>query len=649
MSLYEKIIKIINGKNIKWIYTGFIIIGLLYSFFRITPIEDAYISDSSIKDTFIETSEKFTRITLPYKKSGDKKRKLKYKIIIKSRITHSVPFHISVDDIIKNLIINDTYYDLGKIKTFYKQKELKDWKTGYIFYLNLKKGKNTIVIHSINTSLGYSITFNQRLSIIDFFVLFFLFIIPVFHGFIFLFFKILDNVKNYNFERITQLDFSRINWPLLILVTGILIRILYVISYGYGSYNHDHHHHMSFIKFMSVNFTIPLPDKGTEFAQQPFYYILSGIIYSLSGLIFKSKEIITHILSWLSCGFTIIFMCYMYKLIKLITEKKFIRTVFMAILSFTPSFIYISGRINNDVLVLLLSGMILFYITRFFMKESKKDFTISLILVSLVFLTKISAALWALFLFIILVRKYLLLLKNENTDNIKEKKIVKNRIVVVTLVSLIIFSLSLYRAYLPSTGGFRFVNSGKIKGQIIVKQDLPYFLSFNISELISKAQAYTYGKHNQKIKQSFPTFQYGTFMFGEYDYRKIRKKHLLFKSLIQLIYLFGLILITGGLAYLFYFKKQPVFIRYLFIVIMVNLILIINFSLMYPSACNTDFRYFIPSFAVISLIIAFGLDFLRQRFIKIKKTVNLSLIALFSLEIIWLIYLILIGTRNSIT
>ncbi|MCK4907950.1 MAG: hypothetical protein KAS64_10380, partial [Spirochaetes bacterium] len=94
---------------------------------------------------------------------------------------------------------------------------------------------------------------------------------------------------------------------------------------------------------------------------------------------------------------------------------------------------------------------------------------------------------------------------------------------------------------------------------------------------------------------------------------------------------------------------QPVFIRYLFIVIMVNLILIINFSLMYPSACNTDFRYFIPSFAVISLIIAFGLDFLRQRFIKIKKTVNLSLIALFSLEIIWLIYLILIGTRNSIT
>ena len=96
-------------------------------------------------------------------------------------------------------------------------------------------------------------------------------------------------------------------------------------------------------------------------------------------------------------------------------------------------------------------------------------------------------------------------------------------------------------------------------------------------------------------------------LIGEFDYSPYLHKISEFKLAIWLLFAFGFIYILGFFSYLHTLWKTKGVHRVLFATLILNFILILKFVVTYPAICNTDFRYFVPSFLIIAYVFAQGL------------------------------------------
>ncbi len=69
---------------------------------------------------------------------------------------------------------------------------------------------------------------------------------------------------------------------------------------------------------------------------------------------------------------------------------------------------------------------------------------------------------------------------------------------------------------------FYFVNSAKFPRQTIENLNSEYLFSFNFLELLKQGFSYLFGA--DEVRFSLPTYQFGTMLFGEFDYRYFVQK-----------------------------------------------------------------------------------------------------------------------------
>jgi hypothetical protein len=193
----------------------------------------------------------------------------------------------------------------------------------------------------------------------------------------------------------------------------------------------------------------------------------------------------------------------------------------------------------------------------------------------------------------------------------------------------------------PSIGEFRFVNSALYGGQVIKAFNLSYFFFFHITDLVSTAQSYVMGTND--IRFSFPTYMYGTMFTGEFNFDKHFKSGTFFQLWAQMTYLFGLIYIAGFASYIYFYKKLKTPERLLIVPVMINLVLIIKFLSDFWVVCNSDFRYFTPTFAAIGLVFVLGIDRLLKRYPFLIKPASVFAGILAVSEILWTTNLIGFG------
>lgn len=581
-------------------------------------------------------------IKLPYIKNGTGTKDYYFEVVVESKIDQKRTLNITADDIIKEIKLNDEIINLESIKTKYNQNELSDWDKGYPIEFKVKKGINFITINTFDNSGGYSLKVNEKISYVDFLIYFISFGLSVIWLIKNLLMFILDKILNIKINTIN------INFTYLILITGMILRILYIAIYDYRSYNHDHSYHIEFIKFFATNFEIPPVDKGLEYPQQTLYYALMGSIYAFFNNFNLNDHNILVILVCLSCLMSILFLFYAYKFIKLFTDNRMIINIFLGFLSFTPSLIYLAGRINNDVMTMLLSIISLYYISKYYFNQKTKNYILTLIFILLTVLTKINTIILVILFGLILLNTYIIEYKKQFID----KNIIKNinkKIFIFISVIFFIMGLTLIRIYLPGKNQFLFVKSTIYAGQEINNRNLLYYFSFNIINLLKEGQSFVYDKTVTEIRQSFLTYQYGTMMIGEYNYKNVFKDFPVFIITAQLIYLFGLIYLSGIINFILKFKKENLLIKFLLLTMVLNIILVLQYSLKYPSACNTDFRYYAPTFTIFGLMFAFGINNIYERFRKARKFIKFSIIILFLLKIIWFIGLLIVHKQNTIT
>ena len=387
-------------------------------------------------------------------------------------------------------------------------------------------------------------------------------------------------------------------WSLLVI--GVVIRIFYFHHFGISAFQHDWHGHIAFIKYIQSHWELPLGSKGLQFPQQPLYYLLSAGLYTLERMLGANDTEALYGLGYVALFCSIVFLYYGYRFFTQLTTNLWVQAVAVVFIAFTPSLIYMSARINNDVLVMALSAYTLFYMAKSYHSAFENYFYRTLIGVSLLFITKLSTLSFEVLLFMLLILLYL------RTEREKE---IEKKIFIFGIVGLFLLGFTLLRAYLPIEESYLFVNSSaRFPGQMITPLGLDYFSSFHLLELIQRAYSYIFGI--DAIRYSFLTYQYGTLLFGEFNYGSYIEHIEGLKPIMQSLILFGLFSIVGFVTYLVFLYRQTFFEKSLFALLLINFILIMKFLFTYPVVCNSDFRYYVPSFLLIAFFIAKGLSYL---------------------------------------
>jgi 4-amino-4-deoxy-L-arabinose transferase-like glycosyltransferase len=423
--------------------------------------------------------------------------------------------------------------------------------------------------------------------------------------------------------------------PIIILSLGIIIRLLFTGYFGVRqtysdftgvqTYTHDTIEHSQYIQYVAAHLSLPEVNRGLEYPQQPLYYLIAGFSYRILSLFLSSSDKIFRVLIWFSSIFSIGSLIFVYFTAKKIAKPVWLQSFIVGLFAFTPAFVFQSIMISNDPLLTFLASGAFFFLISYIEKEKHSYLVAAIIFSVLSVLTKISGGLLLILILFALIYKYWH----------KNSKYILIMAYSVFLIGFLCLGATLYRSYIPSVNEFRFVESYTYQGQKTDPARFSYFFNFNFAELEKEGQSYVFG--NENVARTFPTFLYGSFIFGEYDYSNLVQAWPAAKMLMRLIILLGLIFPFGIIANLFFIKKWSLVEWVSGLGAAITLWLIISFLYKYSSVCNSDFRYFSPIFSGLLLLCGMGLYRFTEKFNKYKLIIPVLCIALVSLELIWII------------
>lgn len=560
----------------------------------------------------------------------------KFEGIVQSRVSQKVMLSIRIDDYFDSLYINGEYVSLEFLRERYNRRVLDHWHAAYKVPVELSSGVNTISLYTrdIGGGYGFSITRTFLVREVLFSILFL--ILPL--GYLAIM-GVLWAAKNR--EKIFSRKVSS-KLPLLIVLVGAVLRVMLFATYGNKHYQHDYHSHIEYIKFVANNLTLPEPQKSLQFPQQPLYYITTAALYNVAQFFGAEHAGAMKVLGVFSIFASFMFLWGAYRIAYLIFKKNHLRIIFLGIISLTPSLIYLAARINNDVLVAVFSIWAIYYMFKYFnFTQSNKHFYKMLAFLVLAVFTKLSSAAVPFSIFIFLLyRAFTNPAKKESSQ--KELK----RFAWFSVAFTIVFSIIFFRAYIPEKGEFLFILSAAFKNQTIESVDTRYFMSFNFLSLFDNAQSHVFG--NDEVRFSYPTFQFGTAFFGEYNYTRLHQEHGVTKPLMRAIYLFGLVLLVSFLGYFAFASSMPFIYKGMILMPALNFILNAFAIYEYPSVCNSDFRYHIAIISIFVAIISFGFDKIYNKFLWLRPVMAGSIVVLFTSQVIWMLIMIFSGTPGTL-
>lgn len=599
-----------------------IVCGLFYVCFHAVNISYASKLTPSEVGNFIPNERVHTRGTSYYK------------LPVRSFFHQSVILNIVTSDEIDNIWLDSEVIhkkrDYPETRTTYQDRTYGD---EYIAHLN--RGENLLIFKFKKNHKNIKFTVSQKFQTFDMLFVCLLILLPVAYLGSQLLGVLINNISLWMRMK------NAIPFVFYMLGFAILLRIYYFVDMGYISFQHDYQGHIEFIKFFADNFTLPLPHKGWEYPQQPLYYMVSGTVFAIARGFGLSDWHSLWGVGWVTVILNSVSLIFAYRLVRLFTSNVLMQNLTMAFLCFTPSLIYMSTRISNDPFAASFSIIALFYIFSSYQYDFKRYFFTALFWCTALFMTKISAVAIELVFFILIVVKYHALNNEQRKrEGLIDKKGMNEKIVWFAMVGIVALSFTLYRAYYPAAGEFHLVNSGIWPGQDLRPLGLDYLFSFNFLELLQAGQSLIGDNDIDAITHSFPTYQYGTMLFGEFGYEYWQKKNLLLFPLQQFIIAVGLIVPIGWLAFCFLQKKR--FFDWLLILIAITtLILILKFIFAYPSVSNTDFRYHVASFFALALFFAYGITCLASLRPWLHKLLSVWAVIYFSANILFILLMCL--------
>lgn len=159
---------------------------------------------------------------------------------------------------------------------------------------------------------------------------------------------------------------------IIVFLIGILLRVAFAV-FTPTFYAPDEQPHFKYVQYLYEQKKLPVqvsktndPTNDWEYYQPPLYYLLLVPVYWLFDIL-SSGDIPTIVIALriISIILSAIFLWFTIKILNnLELNELFVKTFIVSMVYLLPSYVFISSVINNDNLIIALSGAIIFFLTK---------------------------------------------------------------------------------------------------------------------------------------------------------------------------------------------------------------------------------------------------------------------------------------------
>lgn len=532
-------------------------------------------------------------------------------------------FNFIPDDRLMALSVNGRQVDLS----VYDPRALGDYRRGEIIDLadHLKVGENKIVVNFVDSGgrMGLRIGVDPKSS--SFVLLALLWVAYVVAAFI---------------RLLRGLGYGSLF--ILILTSGLVIRLFYFSVTDYNTRAHDTFDHLDYVNYFVEHKALPPIEMSARrvFFHPPLYYAstaaFSSAIDSISG---SQKNVVNRGVQVLSLLYSLIFMIFAVKIILLFfsqvgavkssefeVSKARLRDVIRnptvkyatfasALVVFWPSGVLHSTRVGNDPMVYMFSAVSLYYLTKFYFMPYLRYAVCFAIAVALGVLTKVSAG-----IFIPVALSVLVLMLT--TKRLKFDIALAKLVAICGLIFACSSAFALYPGVaLKMQGGKENVyieDIDNLHSGLRVKNEARNYFWFDVK--IFMTEPYTSPWKDHQGRQFFWNYLSKTSLFGEWSFEG--KLVAVFASIVSLAFLFILTYTLIAALNMTWRDVRIVFPLLSYALAMYAAVTYMRIT--FP--VNIDFRYIVPT--LICSAVFLNLFLLRlasgrhQRFVLVGQVVQ---------------------------
>ena len=418
---------------------------------------------------------------------------------------------------------------------------------------------------------------------------------------------IIDKKKKLSTKNITN----------IIIIIGILLRTMYIIYTPITERQHDvdyfnYEGHLSYIN--TIYETGKLPETNAmQYYHPPLHHIMGAGWLKINEIFFNTPLMVNienlQILTLLFSSLTLYVISLILSRIKIKDKYKHLINIFFSV---HPTFIILSGSINNDCLEYLFQFLILLYILKYYEKPTLKNSIILGIITGLCMLTKFNGIIMLGPITILFLYK---LYKERNF-----KEIIKNYSIVLVIALVLGLSYQI-RNYIL----FGSISIPNPTEHLSVKQ---YSI---FKRMIIPSFTNIYEKFcNLTNDYNIFSFIVKNSIFGEYKYNIPNIFYNLYVSINLLLIILSTVLLIKNIKIIFKDK--------------INLLLISNyvitmlsfyyFNYMYPYTCTMDFRYIVPT--LLTGIVMLVMESNKTKSKYIRYLIDIPIILFIALSIIFI-------------
>ena len=398
-------------------------------------------------------------------------------------------------------------------------------------------------------------------------------------------------------------DFNIRSFTCYLMIIGVLVRTLYMLKTNIYIRQHDvetldSNGHLAYIYELFKLGKLPFRNDW-QFYQPPLFHILGALWLKFNNLIGIKMDRALEGIQVLTVIFSSITMIYAYKIVDKIKIGDKYKLLINSFMIFYPTFIILSGSINNDCLLVMLEFAIIYHLINWYENSNWLNTIILAIVTGLCVMTKLNGAIMAVPILYIFIKKFI---ESFKYDKDKLPSIFK-KIVIFGIISLTIglwFQVRGYilfdKAEVPEPSDFTKVSSYTIKDR---------FISLDYKSLLKNPYCYIPGEYN------IYTYLIKSSIFGEYNFN--------FNGMYAIMYLlvnFILIILSTIYIFKYIFSKKNVILNVLLFTWLINIISFYLFNIKYPFFCSMDYRYIVPTVLTGIVLLVYGSS-------KSNKYVNL--------------------------
>lgn len=413
-------------------------------------------------------------------------------------------------------------------------------------------------------------------------------------------------VKKYEKEK--KIDYKKI--ILSIIIIGIILRTTYILYTPITQRQHDMEPEVGHLAYIETIYqTGKLPQTNNwQFYQQPLHHIISAgwlHINEFFGIDLATAEEGIQILTAI---YSSIIMLITYCILKELNIKDNLKIIIMIIIATHPTFIILSGSINNDILLVMLTFLGLLYLIKWYKNSGIKNTVILAIITALIALTKISGTIIAVPIMYIFIEKFF-----EDYFKEKDNKVIKKYIFKFAIFAIISMgvglSYSIRNMFLFGQGIFAVPKAGVA-------------LYCGDRNLLDRLNIFSYEWKNIFCNPledcNIIAYLIKSSLFGEYSMSNIHGKII---ATIMLIINIAIIIISIISLIKILSKKEKKVILNIFIIFYITEIIMYLYSnLSMPYGCTMDFRYIVPTIVLGSIFIVHNMNEKSKIYNRIVKS-----------------------------